>query len=78
MVHEMKRDFKCDSCGKSFLQKGDLNNHLLSVHERRQDHQCKSCPKAFFFLKANLTKHFKRVHKDSGGFVTCTQEYLAK
>ena len=31
-VHKGHKDFKCDSCGKSFTQAGNLGRHIKNVH----------------------------------------------
>ena len=31
-VHNSQKNYKCDSCGKSFNQAGNLKRHIKSVH----------------------------------------------
>ena len=32
-IHEGHKDYKCDSCGKSFAQPGVLRRHTITVHD---------------------------------------------
>ena len=38
-----QKDFKCESCGKSFSQTGDLKRHINTIHEGHKDYKCESC-----------------------------------
>ena len=38
-IHEVKKPFRCDTCGVNFSQKGTLNDHILRIHERINKHQ---------------------------------------
>ena len=38
-VHEDHKDYKCKSCGKSFLEKGKLKKNVHIVHEIQKDLQ---------------------------------------
>ena len=61
IVHEEKNPYisnkthKCSLCGKLFLRKSDLNEHLRSIHEGK-NFQCEICDLGFTF-KRNLTRH---------------------
>ena len=42
-----KKNRKCETCGKSFLQVGYLKIHIDTVHNGQKDHKCEPCGKAF-------------------------------
>ena len=60
-VHEGVKDYHCDSCDKSFFQKGQLQRHLHTSHGGPGDHICETCGKSFF-AKADMRKHIDSVH----------------
>ena len=37
--HEGSKDYKCESCGKSLSQRGNLRKHIHIVHEGHKDHK---------------------------------------
>ena len=45
-VHEGYKDFKCDSCGKSFTEAGYLRKHIKTIHKGHRDFKCDSCGKS--------------------------------
>ena len=47
MVHEGRKDHKCESCSKSFSQSDNLKRHIQTIHEGHKDYKCKSCGKSF-------------------------------
>ena len=59
--HEGKRNHKCDSCGKSFTQAGDLKRHMLT-HEGQRNYKCDYCGKSFT-RSGNLKRHIKAIHE---------------
>ena len=61
-IHEGRKDYECDSCGKFFPTITRCNNHIKLVHEERKDHKCKLCEKSFF-VKATLQIHINTVHE---------------
>ena len=57
-VHNIQEDRKCDSCGKSFSQAGNLKKHINVVHNGQKDHKCNTCGR-IFSQAGNLKKHMK-------------------
>ena len=57
----VKKNHKCDSCGKAFFQGGHLREHINSVHNGQKDHKCDSCGKSFSQY-GSLKKHINVVH----------------
>ena len=62
-VHEGQRNYKCESCEKSYVQSGYLKKHIKTIHEGSKDHKCGFCERAFS-LASNLKSHIKRIHED--------------
>ena len=76
-IHEGHKDFKCDSCEKSFTQPGDLRKHIKNIHEghkykpeyyreinvtaERRFH-CNLCEKMYTKFH-NLKFHISKVHE---------------
>ena len=42
-IHEGQRNYKCESCGNSFMDSGHLKQHINIVHEEQKDHKCEFC-----------------------------------
>ena len=64
---EGQRNYKCDSCGKSFTQSGDLNKHIKTLHEGQKNYKCDSCGKSFA-QSGNLKIHIKTLHEGQRNF----------
>ena len=56
-----EKPYQCEECGRRFLQRSSLENHLKVVHLKIKDYVCKLCSKAFG-TKENLKTHMKRIH----------------
>ena len=48
LSHDDVRNFQCSTCGKSYIDKKSLKNHIAIIHEgKTADFQCKICSKTF-------------------------------
>ena len=66
-VHEGHKDFKCESCEKSFIQADSLRGHIKIIHEGHKDFKCDSCGKLFSYA-GNMRRHIKTVHEGDKDF----------
>ena len=56
------KEYKCETCGKSFAQKGGLKRHIYTTHEGHKDFKCDSCGK-LFSSEQNLKTHIHSIHE---------------
>ncbi|XP_034241323.1 uncharacterized protein LOC117645329 isoform X2 [Thrips palmi] len=54
---------KCNKCGKAYIKKGALHEHVKLVHKGLRAHKCDECPMSFG-VKQTLIVH-KRLHTNS-------------
>ena len=57
----VKKNHKCDTCGKVFSEAWILMKHINTVHNGQKDHKCDSCRKSFSEAD-NLKTHINSVH----------------
>jgi uncharacterized Zn-finger protein len=62
LVHEGNKQFKCELCDHSFLQKGALKIHLTSVHEGIRPFKCELCEHSFSHKGHMLNQHVPSIH----------------
>ncbi|XP_073333291.1 uncharacterized protein [Pagrus major] len=73
-AHNSEKPFKCDTCGKDFKLKSDLNAHL-KVHTGEKPYLCNTCGKRFRIRKS-LILHMS-VHTGEKPFPskTCGEDF---
>ena len=59
-----KKNYKCESCEKSFTASGGLKYHMETLHEGHRNNKCYSCRKSFTSLHA-LKYHIMTVHEEN-------------
>ncbi|XP_069700197.1 zinc finger protein 271-like [Periplaneta americana] len=62
-----KRPFRCDVCGKGFLQARHLTRHMM-VHTGEKPFTCEECLKRFS-QRSDLMRHTRRIHSGEKPFV---------
>ena len=71
-VHEGKKDYKCEYCGKEYTDKKHLVVHIKRIHDNfTGDEQCNQCGK-LYFSKQVLKEHIRNMHnKDQNPKLKC-------
>ena len=67
IVHEGKRNYKCESCVKCFTQSGDLKIHINTIHKGQKNYKCGSCGK-YFTQSSSLNLHIRTIHEGQTNF----------
>ena len=76
-IHQLLKDFKCDSCDKSYSEARDLKRHKTKdkIHSAsRKEFKCESCGKSFS-KGGNLKKHVRKGH-NFGGKANRNQQFF--
>ena len=63
MVHEGRKDHKCNECGKQFPTQNYLKTHIQYVCEGRKDHKCNECGEQFS-QESNMKTHIQTVQAE--------------
>ena len=61
-IREVHKDYKCESCDKSFLNLRNLERHLHTVHDGYRDYKCTYCGKSLTDA-GHLKKHIHTIHE---------------
>ena len=67
---EGQKNYKCDSCGKSFKQSGYLKIHIKTIHEGQKNYKCNFCGLSFRD-SGHLKKHIKTIHQGQKNYYKC-------
>ena len=60
LVHDKFKAYICDTCGKAFQSKGNLNMHI-KIHTEEKQHECHLCGKKFL-RPHHLQGHIEKTH----------------
>ena len=63
--HNKQYDFKCEDCGRQFIQKQHFLRHMLKAHSKDRPYKCENCLKTFK-SELDLTLHKLTDHGEDG------------
>ena len=63
-----QKNYKCNSCGKSFKKENYSKKHIHTVHKCHKDFKCNSCGKSFSWA-GPLKEHIHTIHEDHKVFI---------
>jgi len=66
-IHEGKKQFPCEICGKSFFLKTQLAQHIGEIHEGKKPYACDICDYRFS-QKGSMKTHVAFVHEGKKPF----------
>ena len=66
VIHEGKREFKCNYCEKTFTSKSNLQIHEGALHTGVLPYKCDFCNK-MFARKSQLSNHKENQHPGHAG-----------
>ena len=69
--HERIKNFKCESCDKTFVSQGELTRHVKDVHLKIRSIRCDLCNKDLAGGFFNLKKHMRRIHEGNEKLFKC-------
>ena len=79
-MHEVRKNYKCDSCSNSYLHKRGLKNHIQTVHEgTKVKFKCDFCGKSLT-EPHGLKLHILAIHEGRKDYKCdyCSHKFSSK